>query len=105
MGAHDIVIKDTSGLLSPQATWELVTALKQTVKVPINVHSHCSSGMAPMAYMAAVEAGADVLDVAMSPLGWGTFQPAPESGIASLQAWGNGTGLDTATIEEVPPAV
>jgi len=94
MGAHDIVIKDTSGLLSPQATWELVTALKQTVKVPINVHSHCSSGMAPMAYMAAVEAGADVLDVAMSPLAWGNSQPAAESVIAALQGGEYDTGLD-----------
>jgi len=94
MGAHDIVIKDTSGLLSPQATWELVTALKQTVKVAINVHSHCSSGMAPMAYMAAVEAGADVLDVAMSPLAWGNSQPAAESVIAALQGGEYDTGLD-----------
>ena len=61
MGCHEVVIKDTSGLLSPQATWELVTALKQTVKVPIDIHSHCSSGMAPMAYMAGVEAGAEVV--------------------------------------------
>src|SRR6266581_1782236 len=57
MGCHEIVIKDTSGLLSPQATWELVTALKHAVKVPIDVHSYCSSGMAPMAYMAALEGG------------------------------------------------
>ncbi len=71
MGCHEIVVKDTSGLLSPQATWELVTALKEAAKVPIDVHSHCSSGMAPMAYMAAVEAGAEILDVAMSPLAWG----------------------------------
>jgi pyruvate carboxylase subunit B len=94
MGVHDIVIKDTSGLLSPQATWELVTALKQTVKVPINVHSHCSSGMAPMAYMAAVEAGAEMLDVAMSPLAWGNSQPAAESVIAALQGGEYDTGLD-----------
>src|SRR6266851_3424646 len=94
MGAHDIVIKDTSGLLSPQATWELVTALKQVAKVPIDVHSHCSSGMAPMAYMAAVEAGAEILDVAMSPLAWGTSQPAAESVIAALQGGEYDTGLD-----------
>jgi pyruvate carboxylase subunit B len=85
MGCHEVVIKDTSGLLSPQATWELVTALKETVKVPIDVHSHCSSGMAPMAYMAAVEAGAEILDVAMSPLAWGTSQPAVESVVAALR--------------------
>ena len=94
MGCHEVVIKDTSGLLSPQATWELVTALKETVDVPIDVHSHCSSGMAPMAYMAAVEAGAEILDVAMSPLAWGTSQPAVESVVAALQGGEYDTGLD-----------
>ncbi|HEV2036657.1 MAG TPA: pyruvate carboxylase subunit B [Candidatus Dormibacteraeota bacterium] len=94
MGCHEVVIKDTSGLLSPQATWELVTALKETVKVPIDVHSHCSSGMAPMAYMAGVEAGATILDVAMSPLAWGTSQPAVESVVAALKGGEYDTGLD-----------
>lgn len=94
MGCHEVVIKDTSGLLSPQATWELVAALAATVDVPIDVHSHCSSGMAPMAYMAAVEAGAEVLDVAMSPLAWGTSQPAAESVVAALSGGEYDTGLD-----------
>ena len=94
MGCHEVVVKDTSGLLSPQATWELVTALKETVNVPIDVHSHCSSGMAPMAYMAAVEAGAEILDVAMSPLAWGTSQPAVESVVAALKGGEYDTGLD-----------
>ena len=94
MGCHEVVVKDTSGLLSPQATWELVTALKETVDVPIDVHSHCSSGMAPMAYMAAVEAGAEILDVAMSPLAWGTSQPAVESVVAALKGGEYDTGLD-----------
>src|SRR3989441_6777728 len=94
MGCHEVVVKDTSGLLSPQATWELVTALKEVVKVPIDVHSHCSSGMAPMAYMAAVEAGAEILDVAMSPLAWGTSQPAVESVVAALKGGEYDTGLD-----------
>src|SRR5712691_8913001 len=101
MGCHDIVIKDTSGLLSPQATWELVTALKQLVKAPIDVHSHCSSGMAPMAYMAAVEAGADLLDVAISPLAWGASQPASESVVAALQGGEYDTGLDLDRMWEV----
>jgi len=101
MGCHEIVIKDTSGLLSPQATWELVTTLKQMVKVPIDVHSHCSSGMAPMAYMAAVEAGAEVLDVAMSPLAWGVSQPAAESVVAALEGGEYDTGLDLGTMWEV----
>jgi len=101
MGCHEIVIKDTSGLLSPQATWELVTTLKQVVKVPIDVHSHCSSGMAPMAYMAAVEAGAEVLDVAMSPLAWGVSQPAAESVIAALEGGEYDTGLDLEKLWDV----
>ena len=101
MGCQEIVIKDTSGLLSPQATWELVTALKQVVKAPIDVHSHCSSGMAPMAYMAAVEAGAEVLDVAISPLAWGTSQPAAESVVAALQGGEYDTGLNLDTMWEV----
>src|SRR5258706_14790018 len=98
MGCHEVVVKDTSGLLSPQATWELVTALKETVDVPIDVHSHCSSGMAPMAYMASVEAGAEILDVAMSPLAWGTSQPAFDTVVASLKGVEYDTGLDLATM-------
>jgi pyruvate carboxylase subunit B len=105
MGCHEIVIKDTSGLLSPQATWELVTALRQNVKVPIDVHSHCSSGMAPMAYMAAVEAGATILDVAMSPLAWGASQPAAESVVAALGGGEYDTGLDIDTMWEVQQEV
>ena len=101
MGCHEIVIKDTSGLLSPQATWELVTTLKQVVKVPIDVHSHCSSGMAPMAYMAAVEAGAEVLDVAISPLAWGASQPAAESVVAALEGGEYDTGLDLSKMWDV----
>jgi pyruvate carboxylase subunit B len=101
MGCDEIVIKDTSGLLSPQATWELVSALKHAVKVPIDVHSHCSSGMAPMAYMAAVEAGAEVLDVAISPLAWGASQPAAESVVAALEGGEYDTGLDLGKMWEV----
>jgi len=101
MGCEEIVIKDTSGLLSPQATWELVTALKHVVKVPIDVHSHCSSGMAPMAYMAAVEAGAEVLDVAISPLAWGASQPAAESVVAALEGGEYDTGLELGKMWEV----
>ncbi|MGH7763436.1 MAG: pyruvate carboxylase subunit B [Candidatus Dormibacteraceae bacterium] len=101
MGCHEIVIKDTSGLLSPQVTWELVTELKRAVRVPIDVHSHCSSGMAPMAYMASVEAGAEILDVAMSPLAWGTSQPAAESVVAALEGGEYDTGLDLDKMWEV----
>jgi len=101
MGCDDVVVKDTSGLLSPQVTWELVTALRETVKVPVVVHSHCSSGMAPMSYMAAVEAGAGVVDTAMSPLAWGASQPATESVVAALAGGDYDTGLDLERLVEI----
>jgi pyruvate carboxylase subunit B len=95
LGCDSLVIKDTSGLLSPQTSWELVAALKQVfTRGPLAVHSHCSSGMAPMAYMAAVEAGADILDTALSPLAWGASQPATESVVAALAGGDYDTGLD-----------
>lgn len=94
LGCDEVVIKDTSGLLSPQAAWELVTAMTSALKLPVVVHSHCSSGMAPMAYMAAVEAGASVVDTAMSPLAWGGSQPATESVVAALQGGEYDTGID-----------
>jgi len=101
LGCDDLVIKDTSGLLSPQATWELVTALKEQVKLPIVVHSHCSSGMAPMAYMAAIEAGAAVVDTAISPLAWGASQPGCESVVAALAGGDYDTGLDLQMLGDV----
>jgi pyruvate carboxylase subunit B len=102
LGCDSLVIKDTSGLLSPQTTWELVAALKEVfTRGPIAVHSHCSSGMAPMAYMAAVEAGADILDTAMSPLAWGASQPATESVVAALAGGDYDTGLDLERLVEI----
>ena len=102
LGCDSLVIKDTSGLLSPQTTWELVAALKEVfTRGPIGVHSHCSSGMAPMAYMAAVEAGADILDTAMSPLAWGASQPATESVVAALAGGDYDTGLDLERLVEI----
>lgn len=101
LGVDDVVVKDTSGLLSPQATRELVTALRETVDLPIVVHSHCSSGMAPMAYLAAAEAGASVLDTAMSPLAGGASQPATESVVAALAGGPHDTGLDLEMLVDV----
>jgi pyruvate carboxylase subunit B len=94
LGVDEVVVKDTSGMLSPQVTWELVASLRDVVDVPILVHSHCSSGMAPMAYMAAIEAGAAGVDTALSPLAWGTSQPATESVVAALAGGDYDTGLD-----------
>jgi pyruvate carboxylase subunit B len=102
LGCDSLVVKDTSGLLSPQTSWELIAALKEVfTRGPIAVHSHCSSGMAPMAYMAAVEAGADILDTAMSPLAWGASQPATESVVAALAGGDYDTGLDLGLLREI----
>ena len=101
MGCDAVVIKDTSGLLSPQVTWELVTALRDQVGLPVVVHSHCTSGMAPMSYMAGIEAGAAVVDTAMSPLAWGASQPGTESVVAALAGGDYDTGLDMDRLAEI----
>jgi len=101
LDCDEVVVKDTSGLLSPQVTWELVTALREAVSLPVVVHSHCTSGMAPMSYMAAIEAGANVVDTAMSPLAWGASQPGCESVVAALAGGDYDTGLSMDRLIEV----
>ncbi|QQY80645.1 oxaloacetate decarboxylase alpha subunit [Keratinibaculum paraultunense] len=85
MGADSICIKDMSGILLPYEAEKLVKGLKEQISVPIQIHSHFTSGIANQTYMKAIEAGADIIDTAISPLGMGTSQPATESMIASLQ--------------------
>jgi len=101
LGVDAVVVKDTSGLLSPRAARALVAALTEAVDLPVVVHSHCSTGMAPMAYLAAAEAGAAVLDTAMSPLAWGASQPATESVVAALAGGERDTGLDLGRLVEI----
>lgn len=93
-GADSICIKDMAGLLTPYVTYDLVKALKETVNVPIQVHSHYTAGLASMVLMKAVEAGADIVDTAMSPLALGTSHPATESMVAAFQGTPYDTGLD-----------
>jgi pyruvate carboxylase subunit B len=100
-GCDSICIKDMAGLISPKECYELVKAIKSKVKVPVVIHSHCTSGMAPLAYFAGVEAGADVLDTAISPWGWGTSQPPTEPMIASLQGGAYETGLDLSSLVDI----
>jgi len=88
-----LCIKDMAGLITPKAAQELVTALKKEVSIPIDLHSHCTSGMAPLSYFAAVEAGVDIIDTAMSPFSWGTSQPPTESMVAALESMGYDTGI------------
>jgi oxaloacetate decarboxylase alpha subunit len=101
MGADSICIKDMAGLLLPYAAFELVKALKENVKVPIQVHTHYTSGVASMTYLKAIEAGADIVDCAISPLALGTSQPPTESLVATLKNTEFDTGLDLAKLSEI----
>ena len=93
MGADSICIKDMAGLLSPAAASSLVKAIRKKVDLPIQIHSHYTSGMASMTYLAALEAGANVVDCAISPFAMGTSQPATETMVAALAGGPLDTGL------------
>lgn len=101
MGADSICIKDMSGILTPYAAYDLVKALKERVGVPIQLHSHYTSGLAAMTYMKAVEAGVDVIDTAISPFAMGTSQPPTEPMVAALAGSAYDTGLDLAKLNQV----
>ena len=100
-GADSLCVKDMAGLLLPYATYELVKALKENVKIPVQVHSHATAGIADMVLMKAIEAGADVIDTALSPLSNGTSHPATESMVAALQNTPFDTGLDLVKLSAV----
>ena len=101
MGADSLCIKDMSGILTPYMAYDLVKELKQNIKIPIQLHSHYTSGMASMAYMKAIEAGVDVIDTAISPFGLGTSQPATEPMVAALKNTKYDTGLDLNILSEI----
>ncbi len=101
MGVDSICIKDMSGILLPYVAFDLVKELKKEVDVPIELHSHFTSGVANQTYMKGIEAGADIIDTAISPLGNGTSQPATEPMIASLEGSGFTTDLDFDLLLEI----
>ena len=84
MGADSISIKDMAGILTPYMAYELVLALKKNISVPLDIHTHATSGISEMTYLKAVEAGVDIIDTAISPLAGGTSQPATESLVRML---------------------
>lgn len=94
MGADSLCIKDMAGLMNPYDAHELVAALKRTVRIPIQLHCHYTSGMASMSYMKAIEAGVDVVDCALAPFGLRSSEPAVEPIVASLVGTSRDTGLD-----------
>lgn len=96
-----LAIKDMAGLISPHDTYELIKTLKEETNLLINLHCHCTSGMTPMSYYAACEAGVDLLDTAISPLAWGASQPPTESIVAALKDTPYDTGLDLKLLNRI----
>lgn len=101
MGVATICVKDMAGTMTPFEAYELIGAIKNEVKTPVVLHTHCTTGMAYMTYMKAIEAGVDVIDTATSCFSGGTSQPATETINIALKQLGYETGLDDAVLKEV----
>src|ERR687896_831999 len=102
-GVQIICLKDMGGMLGPYAAYDIIKKIKSRISLPLHLHSHCTAGLAPMSYMMAIEAGADILDTAISPFSQGSSQPATEQVVAALKDTPYDTGLDLgklATIAE-----
>ena len=100
-GADSICIKDMAALITPSAAFELTSALKKVLKIPVNLHTHYTSGLASMSLLKSIEAGCDIIDTAMSPLAMGTSHAATESMVAALQGTPYDTGLDLKKLDVV----
>jgi len=101
LGADSLCIKDMAGLLKPYEGEKLVKALKKAIKIPIDLHSHATSGLASMTYLKGIEAGVDIIDTAISPFSMGTSQPPTESFVATLEGTEYDTGLDLELLDEI----
>ncbi|EOI01699.1 oxaloacetate decarboxylase [Enterococcus moraviensis ATCC BAA-383] len=100
MGADSICIKDMAGILTPDDAYRLVTEIKNKIQVPLEVHTHATSGISEMTYLKAIEAGADIIDTAISSFSGGTSQPATESMALALENLGYNTHLDMKKVAE-----
>ncbi len=101
MGCDTICIKDMAGLISPTQVFDLTTSLKESLSIPVHLHSHCTSGVAVGTYMKAVDAGIDIVDTSISSISMGTGQPATESIVAALRETPADTGLDLGKLAEI----
>lgn len=101
LGCDSICIKDMAGLIMPHDARDLITGIKKTADVKVCLHSHCTSGVAPLSYQAAIDAGVDILDTAMSPFAFGTSQPPTESVVASVAGTARDTGIDLLPLRKV----
>jgi pyruvate/oxaloacetate carboxyltransferase len=101
MGVESVHVEDGSGILTPQQSYELITVLKEAVKIPIHLHCHCTGGLADLAYWEAIKAGVDVIDTDMSALSLGTAHPPTESFVVALKDTPHDTGFDLGLLEEI----
>ena len=101
MGADSICIKDMAGLLKPYDAYDLVKAIKASCKLPVQLHTHYTAGLASMTLLKAVEAGVDIVDTAISPMAMGTSQPPTEPFVATLQGTEYDTGLDLTQLDKI----
>lgn len=101
MGVDSICIKDMAGIMGPQEAYDLVKAIKETVSLPVIVHTHCTTGFGPITYIKAAEAGADVIDTAISSFSGGTSQPATETMVYALGQLGYEHSIDTKVLKEI----
>ena len=101
MGVGSICIKDMAGILTPAAAYDLVAAIKDAVDLPVVMHTHCTTGLAYMTYLKGIEAGADVIDTAISPFSGGTSQPATETLAYALRELGYEVDLDQPTLYKI----
>lgn len=101
LGVHSICIKDMAGIMGPQEAYDLIKALKATVKIPVYLHTHSTTGLGPITYTKAVEAGCDGIDTAISSFSGGTSQPATESLNYALSHMGYKSGLDEKKLKEI----
>lgn len=101
MGVGSICIKDMAGILTPAAAYDLVAAIKDAVDLPVVMHTHCTTGLAYMTYLKGIEAGADVIDTAISPFSGGTSQPATETLAYALKELGYEVDLDQPTLYKI----
>jgi oxaloacetate decarboxylase alpha subunit len=101
MGADSICIKDMAGLLDPFNTYQLVKDIKSAIKIPLELHTHATSGLGSMTYLKAAEAGVDIIDTAISPFGEGTSQPSTEPMVAAFKGTEYDTGMDMDLLDQV----
>ena len=101
MGAHSLCLKDMAGLISPDDAYRLISELKATIDIPIQLHTHYTSGMGSMSYLKAVEAGVDIIDCSLSPFALRSSQPAVEPIVVALQGTDRDTGFSLEALSEI----